>query len=367
MSAEENNIIVKTMMLQQNCNHVTGDDTNEKGFKLIVDDPDDKECDCQLVRSIGGGINTRCKILDNTLRVDAAGNTPLRGGGRVTARISVTSLRSVIRRAVFLSYSEPVVLSDANNNIVSVPFVRDGERILWYVRDNGFAYIEVRGAISLEPNDSLFLLDSLLSIDLPEQRFNLDDDRPIGVVNTTTRFVRVPQRTLHLWSNQRFHIGIVYLLARFEGTPGNENFFWVPNCIDFPANQVLQGEEQFRDFILTYDTTRDIRSWLQSEVSPLQRFINNPFDITHTLSGGGIATYSRVNQFAFIRWFREHPIRISHIPFSIRRIGSISLEMPTGGTRIRVINRDGTIGSSEVRDLGIEMATNEKSFIFHFA
>jgi hypothetical protein len=135
-----------------------------------------------------------------------------------------------------------------------------------------FAYIEVRGAISLEPNDSLFLLDSLLSIDLPEQRFNLDDDRPIGVVNTTTRFVRVPQRTLHLWSNQRFHIGNVYLLARFEGTPGNENFFWVLNCIDFPANQVLQGEEQFRDFILTYDTTRDIRSWLQSEVSPLQRF-----------------------------------------------------------------------------------------------
>ena len=159
------------------------------------------------------------------MRVDAAGNTPLREGGRVTARISVNSLRSVIRRAVFLSYSEPVVLSDANNNIVSVPFVRDGERILWYVRDNGFAYIEVRGAISLEPNDSLFLLDSLLSIDLPEQRFNLEDNRPIGVVNTTTRFVRVPQRTLHLWSNQRFHTGNVYLLARFEGTPGNENLF----------------------------------------------------------------------------------------------------------------------------------------------
>ena len=72
----------------------------------------------------------------------------------------MNSLRSVIRRGVFLSYSEPVVLSDANNNM-SVPFVRGGERILWYLRDNGFAYVEVRGAISLEPNDSLFLLDSL--------------------------------------------------------------------------------------------------------------------------------------------------------------------------------------------------------------
>ena len=100
---------------------------------------------------------------------------------------------------------------------------------------------------------------------------------------------------------------------------------------------------------------------MQYEVSPLQRFINNPFDITHTLSGGGIATYSRVNQSAFIRWFREHPIAI---PFSIRRTGSISLEMPTGGTRIRMINRDGTIGSSEVRDLGIELATNEHVLFF---
>ena len=38
--------------------------------------------------------------------------------------------------------------------------------------------------------------------------------------------------------------------------------------------------------------------------------------------------------------------------------------MPTFGTRIRVISRDGTIGSSEVRDLGIEMATNEKALFF---
>ena len=34
------------------------------------------------------------------------------------------------------------------------------------------------------------------------------------------------------------------------------------------------------------------------------------------------------------------------------------------GTRIRVINRDGTMGSSEVRDLGIELATNEKALCF---
>ena len=57
---------------------------------------------------------------------------------------------------------------------------------------------------------------------------------------------------------------------------------------------------------------------------------------------------------------------ISHIPLSIRKTGSISIEMPTVGTRIRVINKDGTMGSSEVRDLGIEMATNEKALFFSF-
>ena len=55
---------------------------------------------------------------------------------------------------------------------------------------------------------------------------------------------------------------------------------------------------------------------------------------------------------------------LSHIPLSIRRTGSISIEMPTVGTRIRLISRDGSIGSSEVRDLGIEMATNEKALFF---
>ena len=59
------------------------------------------------------------------------------------------------------------------------------------------------------------------------------------------------------------------------------------------------------------------------------------------------------------------PVMISHIPLSIRRTGPIPIEMPTAGTRIRGINRDGSIGSSEVRDLGIEMATNEKlCFLF---
>ena len=50
--------------------------------------------------------------------------------------------------------------------------------------------------------------------------------------------------------------------------------------------------------------------------------------------------------------------------YSIRTRGSISIGMPTVGTRSRAISRDGAVGSSEVRDLGIEMATNEKALFF---
>ena len=114
----------------------------------------------------------------------------------------------------------------------------------------------------------------------------------------------------------------------------------------------------------TFDARTGMKSWLQTEVSPLQRFINNPCHIVHTFSGGGLVTHSTINTFAFIRWTERFPIMISHIPLSIRRTGSISIEMPTMGTRIRVINRDGTMGSSEVLDLGIEMATNEKALFF---
>jgi hypothetical protein len=137
---------------------------------------------------------------------------------------------------------------------------------------------------------------------------------------------------------------------------------WMPGLVDIPLTTLEQPNVNGPRS--TFDARTGMKSWLQSDLSPLQRFINNPLDITHTLSGGGLVTHSTINTFAFIRWTERFPIMISHIPLSIRRTGSISIEMPTVGTRIRVINRDGTMGSSEVRDLGIEMATNEKALFF---
>ena len=77
VSAEESNAMMKTMMLQQSCNNVTGDDTDPTGFRLIVDDPKDDECNCQLVRSLGAGRNIRVSVNNNMLMVDVVGDTPV--------------------------------------------------------------------------------------------------------------------------------------------------------------------------------------------------------------------------------------------------------------------------------------------------
>jgi hypothetical protein len=50
MSAEENNQMVKTMMLNNNCNHISGDDTNDNGYRLII--KEDDECECNVVRNL---------------------------------------------------------------------------------------------------------------------------------------------------------------------------------------------------------------------------------------------------------------------------------------------------------------------------
>ena len=37
-------------MLQNNCNHVSGDDSNDNGFRLMIKEGD--ECECNVVRNL---------------------------------------------------------------------------------------------------------------------------------------------------------------------------------------------------------------------------------------------------------------------------------------------------------------------------
>ena len=50
LEAENNNAVVKAMMLNQSCNHASGDDTAENGYRLMI--KEDDECGCNVVRSM---------------------------------------------------------------------------------------------------------------------------------------------------------------------------------------------------------------------------------------------------------------------------------------------------------------------------
>ena len=125
MSAGESHAMMKTVMLQQTCNNVAGGGTNANWFRLIVDDPNDEECDCQLVRSLGTGRNTRVtrvRVSDNVLNIDAVGDTPVpTGGGLITVNLVIKTDPNRLRRSVTFSWSDPVILTDATGNKVSVP------------------------------------------------------------------------------------------------------------------------------------------------------------------------------------------------------------------------------------------------------
>ena len=105
MYAEENTEIVRTLRLQQSCNHATGDDTNEKGFKLMVDDPDDKDCACQVVRSVRptSSINIEVNGSTTSLAFSVSNklinhtNLNLYGGGLISAFTHRQTRTSTIR------------------------------------------------------------------------------------------------------------------------------------------------------------------------------------------------------------------------------------------------------------------------------
>ena len=224
-------------MLQQSCNHVTGDDTNEKGFKLIVDDPDDKECDCQLVRSIGGGRNTRVRLNNNILVVDVLRDTPTpTGGGLITVNLVINTDPTRIPRILSFFWSEPIIIVDDDGNSIEVPM----KRMTNVNFDSFFVYgadtsvftegVSARG-IPMRPHESLFILDPPLSITFPPGRI----PTPVTV---TSRLVRVADSAMVNWRNQRIFTGNTYLLAAVDSSvEGNEGFRWIPHHEFFQASQ----------------------------------------------------------------------------------------------------------------------------------
>ena len=86
MSAEENNQIIKTMMLQNTCNHISGDDTNDNGFRLMI--KEDDECECNVVRSFQAGDGLSIRVDQNNSLIIHKSDQPISsiisGGGVIT-------------------------------------------------------------------------------------------------------------------------------------------------------------------------------------------------------------------------------------------------------------------------------------------
>jgi hypothetical protein len=115
------------------------------------------------------------------------------------------------------------------------------------------------------------------------------------------------------------------------------------------------------DLTLTYNSKTNTKSWLDNV--DLDRFKSGVYNIFQSLGGGGNITYTNTGgQFTFVKWTR--PIIISHVPGTIQRNGSFSIGMPPPGSEIRYINTQGILGTSTIRDLGIEMGVNNKALFY---
>jgi hypothetical protein len=200
----------------------------------------------------------------------------------------------------------------------------------------------------LRPDETLFILDPPMTFTWTENR-----PRPISV---TSRYVRVAQRNLSNWNNQRIYEGSIHIIAKYDGNPTQASLNWIPASVIIPANQV--SNETNPIITLTYDSATGRRSWVREvDELALDRYM-----FAQSISSGGVATYRESANFLFIHW--SQPIQITHVPTSISSTGLISIPIPAVGAQVPNIDATGNAGNIIVRDVGIEVGTNFRAVFF---
>mgnify|MGYP003339046265 CR=1 FL=1 len=115
---QERMIEMEKAMLSSNCNHVQGDDISS--FHVMIPDPDDIECGCNLVRAIVPGNNINVNVSgDKKSLVLSTPSNDIADPGRGVVSVDYRGTESP-NRELFFMYSFPISIIDSSNNIINV-------------------------------------------------------------------------------------------------------------------------------------------------------------------------------------------------------------------------------------------------------
>ena len=137
LESENANAMMKAMMLNSSCHDIRGDDTESNGFKLIVNE--DEECNCQVVRALAPGRNSRITVENNILRVDVLRSPvppiPPSGGGLITVTLRLSNFDGVFSRTIFITNTSPIIITQEDLTELTVPLFSPDNTILMLIGD----------------------------------------------------------------------------------------------------------------------------------------------------------------------------------------------------------------------------------------
>ena len=244
------------------CEHVTGNDTDAGGYRLIIPDPE--EC-WTIVRAIAPGENMDITLSNNILTLNAlssAGNTTLRGGGAVTVNIQSNN-------ALELVWSDPVLVCRSDEVLFSIPpFSQVNYPSVPRFSANGNYICLTAPRLLLTSDSSCYIADPPMIL-------------PPGV---SCRLIVVfdisSNPTTNLWFNiPGNYTGDLYPLCSINSSPLSRSLSWIPGQISISnlSRLILSTPFTLIPNTITYNNLTGGCSWLDN------RYLNREVIFVGTL------------------------------------------------------------------------------------
>jgi len=182
LEAQNNNEMVKTMMLNQSCDHVSGDDTNQNGYRLMV--PEDDECGCHVVRSLRSDLGVGIHVDNNSLilyNTKEYARSVISGGDIVSITTRVNILSCWFRFSGTIRF-RPLGVSEAIN--VTMPPGSQRRVRIFGLPQRSIGTIPTPDGVQLDPDNAVYLTADPSLIDGWDQPdMVLATNRNIDVLN----------------------------------------------------------------------------------------------------------------------------------------------------------------------------------------